>query len=194
MSHYSRRMAHLRPIADLDTHEVVNQPPPFEDVNLFTGDAALRNSVARGGAGRHAERLAALGARVGSAEVIGWGVEAERNPPVLDTHDRYGRGIDEVRFHPAYHQLMTLGLDSGVASVAWDATPAGHALHAAILFLTGQADPGTSCPMTMTYASVAALAAAPAVAAEWAPRVLAGRYDPASAPPPPRPASRSAWR
>ncbi len=175
-------MPTVRPIAELDTHEVFNQPPPFEDVNLFATDRALVDAVARAGGGGHGERLTALGDQVGSAEVIDWGVEANRNPPVLESFDRYGRRIDEVRFHPAYHRLMDLGLGAGFASVAWDGTPAGHVAHAAILFLTGQPDSGTSCPMTMTYASMPALHAEPAVAEEWAPRILAGRYDPAQRP------------
>ena len=136
-----------------------------------TSRLRLRESI-------YAARLAALGQRCGSAEAIGWGVEANRAIPQLETHDRYGRRIDEVRFHPVYHELMRLGLDNGFASSAWDGTEAGHALHTAILFLTGQVDAGTSCPMTMTYACVPALEAEPAVAGEWIPRVLAGRYDP----------------
>ncbi|WP_019831919.1 acyl-CoA dehydrogenase family protein [Sphingomonas sp. PR090111-T3T-6A] len=175
-------MSSVRPIVELDTHEVFNQPPPFEDVNLFATDRALSDAVARAGGAGGMERLTTLGARVGSAEVIDWGVEANRNPPVLETHDRYGRRIDEVRFHPAYHRLMALGLEAGFASVAWDGTPAGHVLHAATLFLAGQPDAGTSCPMTMTYASVPALRAEPAVAEEWVPRILGGRYDPAFRP------------
>jgi putative acyl-CoA dehydrogenase len=175
-------MSAVRPVDHLDTHEVLNQPPPLEDVNLFTGDRALSDAVNRAGGGAHSARLAALGARCGSAQVIGWGMEANRQPPVLDSFDHYGRRIDEVRFHPAYHQLMALGLESGFASVAWDGTPAGHVAHAAVLFLTAQADSGTTCPMTMTYASVPALAAEPAVAAEWTPRILTGRYDPAVRP------------
>lgn len=177
-------MSSIRPIVQFETHEVLNQPPPFEDVNLFTGDRALTDAVARAGGAQHAGRLSELGARCGSAEVIDWGVEANRNVPVLDSFDRYGQRIDEVRFHPAYHQLMRLGLESGLASVAWDGTPAGHVAHAAILFLTGQADSGTSCPMTMTYASVPALRAGADVAGEWVPRITAGRYDPASRPAP----------
>ncbi|WP_343519479.1 acyl-CoA dehydrogenase family protein [Sphingomonas sp.] len=177
-------MPSIRPLVELDTHEVFNQPPPFEDVNLFTGDRALADAVARAGGGQHAERLAALGARTGSAEVIEWGVEANRNPPVLESFDRYGQRIDEVRFHPAYHELMRLGLENGLASVAWNGTPAGHVAHAAILFLTGQADSGTSCPMTMTYAAVPALRADASVAGEWVPRITAGRYDPAFRPAP----------
>lgn len=175
-------MSSIRPLVELDTHEVFNQPPPFEDMNLFTGDRALADAVARAGGAGHAERLAALGARTGSAEVIEWGVEANRNLPVLESFDRYGQRIDEVRFHPTYHELMRLGLESGLAAVAWDGTPAGHVAHAAILFLTGQADSGTSCPMTMTYAAVPALRAEPEVAERWVPRITAGRYDPAFGP------------
>ena len=171
-------MSAYRPIAHLDTHEVANQPPPLEDVNLFTGDRALSEAVEKAGGGMHRHRLTTLGAQCGSAEVIDWGVEANRQAPVLDTFDRYGQRIDEVRFHPAYHQLMALGLNNGFASVAWDGTPAGHVAHAATLFLTAQADSGTTCPMTMTYAAIPALQAEPDVAAEWTPRILAGRYDP----------------
>ncbi len=175
-------MTALRPIVTLDTHEVFNQPPPFENVNLFTSDQALRDAVAHAGGASHAAQLAALGARAGAAEVIAWGVAAERNPPVLENFDRFGQRIDEVTFHPAYHQLMALGLESGFAKRAWDGTEAGHVAHAAILTLTGMVDPCTSCPMTMTYAAIPALQAEPAVAALWVPRILAGRYDPASRP------------
>lgn len=175
-------MTPLRPIADLDTHTVANQPPPFEDVNLFASDRALVDAIAAAGGASHRDRLAALGARAGSAEVISWGIDANRHPPVLERFDRYGRRIEEVRFHPAYHQLMTLGLEAGFASVAWDGSPAGKVAHAAILFLTGQADAGTSCSMTMTYAAVAALQAEPEVGAAWIARILASRYDPASRP------------
>ena len=175
-------MSALRPVERLDTHEVSNQVPPLEDVDLFNGDRPLHDAVRHWGGAGHVERLSDLGRRCGSAEVIDWGVQADRVPPVLDTHDRYGRRIDEVTFHPAYHQLMDLGLGAGFAAGAWDGTPNGHLLHAAILFLTGQADSGTSCPMTMTYASVAALQTDPAVGDPWIKGVLSGRYDPAVRP------------
>ncbi len=166
----------------LDTHEVTNQPAPLEDVNLFAGDRALAEAVARAGGGAHAARLHAFGARCGSAEVLGWGVEANRHPPELLSFDRFGRRLDEVRFHPAYHQLMALGLEAGVAAVPWDGTEAGHVLHVALAFLIGQADQGTSCPMTMTYAAVPALRLEPEAAATWVPRITAARYDPAYRP------------
>lgn len=170
-------MAAYRPVAQLDTHEVLNQPPPLEDHNLFQSDRALADAVVGNGGAEHVERLSAFGGRVGSADVIELGVAANAHVPTLESFDRYGHRIDEVRFHPAYHQLMSLGLDNGIASVAWDGTPAGHTLHAALAFILGQIDAGTGCPMTMTYAAVPALRREPGVADEWVPRILAGRYD-----------------
>ncbi|WP_303698015.1 hypothetical protein [Brevundimonas naejangsanensis] len=38
-------MSAFRPVERLDTHEVSNQVPPLEDVDLFTGDRALHDAV-----------------------------------------------------------------------------------------------------------------------------------------------------
>lgn len=167
-----------------ETHEVTNQPPPLAGFNRFRSDRALQDAVIRSGAGSHAERLDGFGEKTGSDKVIAWGEDANRNPPRLETHDRFGHRIDEVRFHPSYHQLMSLGVDEGVAAVAWDGTEAGHTLHAALSFLVGQADAGTGCPMTMTYAAVAALRLDPDMENVWIPRITASRYDPAVRPAP----------
>ena len=83
------------------THEVLNQPPPLADYNVFEQDAALREAVQREGAGWAEDRLRAIGAIAGSAEAIRWGFEANENPPKLRTHDRYGNRIDEVEIHPS---------------------------------------------------------------------------------------------
>ena len=136
----------------------------------------------KAGGGVHGARLSALGAGAGSAEAIEWGMEANRQIPVLESFDRFGHRIDEVRFHPAYHRLMAQGLDAGMAAIAWDGSAAGHVGHSAMLFLAGQSDSGPICPMTMTYAAVPALRAEPAVAREWVPRITSGRYDPAARP------------
>jgi len=175
-------MSPLRPRAHLETHEVTNQPPPFEDVNLFTSDAALQAAIERGGAGAHRERLTKFGARAGSAEVAEWAMQANRNPPQLKTFDRYGRRIDEVEFHPAYHGLMAFGIEGGVSSAAWSGADAGHVLHTALEFLMAQAEPGVCCPMTMTYAALPALKHEPEAMMDWAPRVRASKYDSASRP------------
>ncbi|HSM96608.1 MAG TPA: acyl-CoA dehydrogenase family protein [Rhizomicrobium sp.] len=172
----------LRPETHLETHDVTNQPPPFEDVNLFTGDVALQDAVRHAGGEVHRERLSAFGARCGSAEVAEWATQANANPPRLRQFDKYGQRLDEAEFHPAYHALMDLGIGAGVSSAAWTAGPSGHVLHTALEFLMAQAEPGVCCPMTMTYACLPALRHQPDVAREWEPRIVAGNYDPASRP------------
>jgi putative acyl-CoA dehydrogenase len=175
-------MSAARPRDRLETHDVTNQPPPFEDVNLFTSDVALQAAVAAAGGKTHADRISVFGARTGSAEIAEWAMQANANPPQLKAFDRYGRRIDEVDFHPAYHWLLALGLEAGVASAAWSGIQAGHVLHAALEFLMAQAEPSVCCPMTMTHAAPAALRHQPNVAAKWMPKILASRYDPSSQP------------
>jgi putative acyl-CoA dehydrogenase len=171
-------MTHYRPRAELATHDVTNQPPPFEDANLFDGDAALKDAVEKNGGAFHVKHLGAAGARYGSAETIEWARQAHANPPKLVSFDRFGHRLDEVEFHPAYHHLMDLGFSSGFASIAWTAKQGGHVAHAAMVYMQAGAEPGVGCPMTMTYAAVPALRHAPAVAEEWVPRILTGKYDP----------------
>ena len=171
-------MAHRNPRTHLATHEVSNQPPPLEDVNLYTADAILTSACDWSGAVAESARLTRFGAQVGSAEAQGWSAQANRVTPTFQPYDRYGRRIDEVEFHPAYHELMRIGLEAGVSSAAWTVLKAGHATHAALLFLMGQADYGVCCPMSMTYAVVPALRTEPDVAERWVPRVTAEAYDP----------------
>jgi putative acyl-CoA dehydrogenase len=175
-------MSALRPRSRLETHDVSNQPPPFEEVNLFTSDAALQAAVQAAGGEPHRERLAAFGAAAGSAETALWAAQANENPPRLRAFDRYGQRIDEVDFHPSYHRLMALGLTAGVSAAAWSGVKAGHTLHAALEFMMAQAEPGVCCPMTMTAAAPAALRHQPDVAAAWMPPIEASRYDPSSQP------------
>ena len=175
-------MSPLRPTTHLETHDVVNQPPPFEDINLFTTDRALQAGVGAAGGAAHAERLTEFGARAGSGEVQEWASQANRNPPQLKTFDRYGARLDEVEFHPAYHQLMALGLEAGIASVAWSGVAAGNVLHAALEFLMAQAEPSVCCPMTMTYAAGAVLRHQDQIAPLWAEKISASRYDPSFRP------------
>ena len=175
-------MTAMKPIAGLDTHAVVNQPPPFENINLFETDHALKAAVMRAGGGCHCEALSRFGKDAGNAATGEAGALANRFVPVLEAFDRYGHRIDEVTFHPAYHQLMRLGLETGFAALPWQDVAAGHVCHAALVFMLQHVDSGTTCPMTMTYAAVPALRAEPAVAEVWIPRILAGRYDPASRP------------
>ena len=101
------------------THEVTNQPPPLEGYDVFGADAALVEAVEREGAGWAVDDLHALGRLAGSPEAIGWGFDANRHPPELRTHDRYGHRIDEVAYHPAYHELMQVAVSHGLHGAPW---------------------------------------------------------------------------
>ena len=165
-------------LSDLPTHRVENQPPPLVDVDLYAADPGLQAAVDRSGAGWAGERLHAMGEAAGSAEVLEKGDLANRHPPELHAFDRYGHRIDQVEFHPAYHDLLGLGLRAGAGSVAWTAEqPGGHTAHAAMEYLLTQAEAGVCCPVTMTYASVPTIRQNPALAAEWLPRILNPAYD-----------------
>ncbi|MEM9009665.1 MAG: acyl-CoA dehydrogenase family protein [Pseudomonadota bacterium] len=175
-------MAHLAPRTDLATHEVTNQPGARGDVDLWETDIVLQSAIAREGAEAHAPALAAYGQALGTAAVREEGRDANAFPPQLQQFDQAGRRIDEVRFHPAYHAMMTRGAAAGYSAIAWEEAPGGHGAHAAMVYLQSQVEPGTCCPLTMTYAAVPALAVDEAVAANWRPRVLSRAYDGASRP------------
>jgi putative acyl-CoA dehydrogenase len=163
---------------------VLNQPPPLEDVNPYALDAALREGVAREGAAWADAEVHDYGARCGSAEVLAWGRAANAHPPVLHTHDRYGARLDTVEFHPAYHRLMRLGVEAGLHSRPWTSRqPGAHVARGARLMLRHQADEGTTCPITMTFAAVPTLRRQPEVADAWEPRVLSDDYDERFLPP-----------
>jgi putative acyl-CoA dehydrogenase len=161
------------------THEVLNQPAPFEDVDLFASDRALAEAVAREGAGWAAERLGAFGRLLGSAEIIDAGALANRNPPVLHAYDRFGRRTDAVEFHPAWDRLMELAVAEGLHTGPWaEPRPGAHVARAAAFFMLGQVEAGVQCPMAMTYGATPVVARAPEIAADWLPRLFSRRYDP----------------
>ena len=164
---------------DFETHAVTNQPPPFEDVNLFDGDAALREGLPREGAGWATDAIRRYGALAGSHELLAHGALANAHPPELRSHDRFGHRIDEVEFHPSWHFVMRTAMAHELHNLAWRARrPGAHVARAALLFLHAQAEAGSCCPLTMTFACVPALRQQPEVFAEWEPRLLGTEYDP----------------
>jgi len=166
-------------VADFTTHEVFNQPPPLVDYNLFKSDRALVEAVAREDGGWAAEPLANFGRRLGSAETIDWGFQANRTSPVLQTHDRFGRRRDIVEFHPAWHQLMTLAVGEGLHTGPWAAPrPGAHVARAAQVYMQAQIEAGVQCPLTMTYGVVPTLRHQPEIARDWLPLLYSRRYDP----------------
>jgi len=166
------------PETELETHEVTNQPSPLVDLNLYETDVALREAVRREAGDWLDARALALGEIVGSEAVLTLGADANRYRPELVQFDRYGRRLDEVRFHPSYHQLMALAMAHGIHDLAWtEARPDAHLAHAVLLALFTEAEAGTMCPINMTYAAVPALRTDPGVGGYWSERLIGGRYD-----------------
>src|SRR5579883_823518 len=160
------------------THEVLNQPPPLADYNLFTADRALVEALRREGAAWAEQEVSACGLRTGSAEVIQWGFQANDNKPILRTHDRFGHRIDEVEYHPAWHSLMALAVEHGVHAAPW-ADPKGgaHVARAAKMLIGAQNEQGHGCPISMTYAVLPALRKQPDLAHQWEALVESRVYD-----------------
>jgi len=154
------------------THEVLNQVPPLQDYNLFDQDRVLREAVEREAGDWGLNQLTGFGAEVGGRP-LQLGALADRNPPILRTHDRNGRRIDQVEFHPAWTELLDLGIRAAIHSLPWrDPRPGSHVVRGALLVLLSQAEAGVMCPLSMTYASIPSLRHSPALAAEWEPRIL----------------------
>ena len=169
-------------------HEVANQPPPLSDYNVFEADTPLREAVRREGAEWAEPRIAAAGAYAGSAHAQELGRLANDNGPKLKTHDRYGNRVDEVEFHPAWHELLGTAVEHELHSAPWkDPRPGAHVARGAAFMCMSQAEAGIGCPISMTYSVVPALRAQPELAAEWEPRMLSPRYDPTNAPAPEKP-------
>jgi putative acyl-CoA dehydrogenase len=160
------------------THEVLNQPPPLVNYNPFSSDPVLTDALDRDGAQWARAQLTDFGSRIGGEEAIRWGFQANENPPVLRTHDRFGHRIDEIEFHPAWHELMRLSIERGLASLPWADPKAGaHVARAALMFVASQNEAGHTCPVSMTYASIPALRKQPELARQWEPHILSARYD-----------------
>lgn len=154
---------------------LANQPPPYGNLDLSAGDPALAAHAARHGI---AGEVCAFAAQWGAADQLALGRLANENPPVLHGLDPQGRRCDVVEFHPAYHALMAQSMDAGLHCAAWDRDPHhGHAARAARLYLVSQVEAGHVCPLTMTHAAPACLAAAPALLREFLPRIRGRAYD-----------------
>ncbi|MAE96132.1 MAG: isovaleryl-CoA dehydrogenase [Deltaproteobacteria bacterium] len=171
-------------IGGFETHEVENQPPPLEGRNLYAGDAALREGLLREGGAWAEERVTRFGEILGRAETIELGRDANRHPPELRSHDRFGHRIDEVAFHPAWHAVMALAMEHELHNLPWRNERAGaYVARTALHSLLSQVEAGACCPLTMTFACVPALRHAPEIAAEWEPRLHGTAYDPVLRPP-----------
>ena len=169
------------------THDVFNQSPPFEEVDLFALDRPLADAVAANGGASAQKELSEFGKHWGSAAMAARGRVANENTPKLRAFDARGNRRDEIEFHPAYHELMAHSVRAGVHNSTWDSDgrPAGapsEVVRAAKFYIVAQVETGHLCPITMTRASVAALAVQPDLLAKTMPAITTRCYDPAFAP------------
>jgi putative acyl-CoA dehydrogenase len=165
------------------THEVFNQPAPLVNINLFDGNRALQSALAFNAPALDTGPLQALGATVGSAAMQTHARLANVFAPQLKTHDRFGRRIDTVEFHPSYHALMTAATAAGLHGTpfaqAEQATGHAHLSRAAGFMLFTELEPSVLCPISMTYAVAPALQDNAAIYGDWAPQLTSRAYDPA---------------
>ncbi|MBB3637681.1 isovaleryl-CoA dehydrogenase [Variovorax atrisoli] len=165
------------------THEVFNQPEPLVDYNLFDTNRPLRDALKFNAPTLQTTQLHELGATLGSAGMQAHARLANVHTPELHTHDRFGRRIDEVEFHPSYHALMSAAVGAGLHGTPWTGTSASpHVLRAAGFMLFTELEPSILCPISMTYAVTPALRGNAAVHADWTPKLGSLWYDPALKP------------
>jgi putative acyl-CoA dehydrogenase len=163
-----------------ETHAVENQVPPLTGADPLACDPALTDAVRREGGGEAAQYLGGLAALVTSEEGREHARLANEHPPVLRTHDRWGRRIDEVEYHPSWHWLVGTSVGWGLHGSPWVAAPGSgaHVARAAGFYLASQLEAGHCCPISMTYAAVPALRRSPELAAAYEPGLLSHTYAP----------------
>lgn len=163
----------------MSTHEVLNQPPPLGDLDLFASDPVLDVGVTEFDADWARDRLSWFGLIAGSEETHELAEAANRHEPELRTHDRYGHRIDQVEFHPAWHRLMERAVAHGVHSLGWSENRAGaQVARTSLMYLDSQVEQGHGCPISMTASVVPSLRMAPEISRVWEPRLLSTEYDP----------------
>ena len=164
-------------IAQLATHDVANQSSPLVNINVFDSDLVLKEALNREGANWAVDRAHEFGQLIGSEHCINLAFEANRNIPELKAFNRNGYRIDEVHYHPAYHELMKIAIENEIHSIAWTSKKGGHVAHTALEFMFGQIEQGVCCPVTMTYAVVPALRHQTTIAKKWEYKLLSNKYD-----------------
>jgi putative acyl-CoA dehydrogenase len=160
------------------THEVFNQSTPLTDVNLFTSQRPLQEALAFNLPTHDRARFVEMGAEFGSAAMQEHARLANVHTPTLETHDRWGRRVDRVEFHPSYHALLSAALRHGLHGTPWSQNSGSHVERAAGFMLFTELEPSVLCPVSMTYAATPALRANGLIANDWMPKLRAVAYDP----------------
>ena len=162
------------------THEVFNQPEPLAGYNLFETNRPLRDALKFNAPALGAAALSQLGAALGTTGMQTHARLANAHTPELHSHDRFGRRVDQVEFHPSYHELLRLATSNGLHGTPWASqSPWAHVERAAGFMLFTELEPAVLCPISMTYAVIPALRGNAAIYADWGPKLGSRAYDPA---------------
>src|SRR5437868_13597073 len=162
---------------------VLNQPPPLQDYDPLALDQVLAQALRREGAAWAAAEIGAFARATAAKEMLALGFQANENPPRLRTHDRFGNRIDEVDFHPAWHELMRFSVANGIHAGPWrDPREGAHVARAAKMLIVSETEFGHGCPISMTYSAFPALQRQPDLLEEWARHIVSLNYDPRFAP------------
>lgn len=169
-----------------ETHQVFNQPPAYDGVDLYATDLPLVAAIRAEGADWANGELSAFGKHLGTAEQFHQGHLANKFLPELNTFDNQGFRADRVEFHPSYHHFMTLSKEAGIHCGAFDGMAADdrrkHAgvgpVRAAKHYLMSQVEAGHICPITMTHAAIPALMNQPDLFENLRGKLMSLSYDP----------------
>lgn len=176
-------MDELKPLTHLPTHDVVNMPELIGDQDLWLDDPPLREIVVREGGDWASDKLAAFAKVAGAEETFEKANQANRHPPELKAFDRHGRRLNQVHYHPAYHDLMAIAIENQVGNFAWvDPQPGSQVVHGALNYLMNQPEGGIMCPMAMMYSAFPSLRMTAGIGDEWIARLLSTQYDPRDIP------------
>ena len=168
-----------------DSDDALNLAHAPVGTDAFGSDPVLVEAVERHEAKAHLGRLRDLGRLAGSERALRWAELVDRFPPTLRSHDPYGRRVDEVDYHPAWHRLLQSGAHAGLTAGAWQ-QPAGtgaHAGRAAATILWAQVETGHMAALSTTYAAVPALRQDRALLELWSPRLASRGYEHGLKPP-----------
>jgi putative acyl-CoA dehydrogenase len=163
---------------EFETHEVLNQSKPLVDYNLFTTNLALQEALQREGGDWAWANLTVWGEHQGRAQTMELARLANKYTPVARLFDRFGNRIDEVEFHPAWHETIGAAVAQGIHSAPWAEPKKGaHVARAVSCMMQAEIEDGVQCPITMTYGSVPTIAKRSDIAAIWLPKIYSRQYD-----------------
>lgn len=156
-----------------------NQVPDLKNINVFECDPALQRALEVFSAESATQDCRNYGSRLGTEDVMHLAQRANTHGPEPALFTRTGERQDRVIFDPAWHALLGILFEQGVHSSAWQ--DGKHVRRAALFYLHAQIEAGSLCPVTMTFASVAALHDQP-LFSHLAPLIFSKRYDGSDAP------------